>query len=221
VRLPHSRRLYKGFPSRQPQGSSEISPPPLPRCFLPALSSSSPTPPLLTFFHIGSHNEGLGIISRRPRALLFYHPLIGPTPGSLSIVNTEHDVLERLDDGRELHEVGVYSLSTSQFRSDHFEQRVERPIPRSDLVPLHRTSIHLPWPIQPHFNGCFRTVHPTRGTPEKQQGPNSPYHTTQSFCTISPIRFSPFLRFVSLLYCNIMYHTPIFSSSCQCMYVRL
>ena len=165
--------------------------PPPHRCFPPALSSSPYTTPSLSPFHIGSNHEGLGILSRRPRALLFHHnPLIGPIPGSSSIVNPEHDVLERLDDGRELHEVGVHSLSTFHFRPDHFEQCVERFTPQPSSPATSASPSAYPGLASHTFSGVFV---PSTIRPVPQP------HNANLFVPSLPIRFSLFLRFVSLL----------------------
>ena len=79
--------------------------------YLGIQSSPSSLPPSSLDFTHRTHHEGLGILSRRSRPLLFSHRFADPSPGFLPVVSTEYDVLERLDDGRELYEAGVHSLS--------------------------------------------------------------------------------------------------------------
>ena len=79
--------------------------------YLGIQNSPSSLPPSSVDFTRRTHHEGLGILPRRSRPLLFSHRFADPSSGFLPIVSAEYDVLERLDDGRELHEAGVYSLS--------------------------------------------------------------------------------------------------------------
>jgi len=85
------------------------------------------------------HNEGLVNLSRRSRTLPTINSFTGSTPTYSLIARTEHGVFKRLDDGRELHEAGVHSLSPGLSPST-FPQH--RNIRSTHLLRSPRSHIH-------------------------------------------------------------------------------
>ena len=175
-----------------------------PEQHLPSLSLlASPSSSSFFRFQPPICHEGLGIISRRPRALLFSHHSDDPTPGFPPIVGAKHSVFERLDDGRELHEVGVYSLSPDAGVSSLGEYF---PVPRISLD--NRLNINPAVILSHHpvslstlshtFTGIPYRHHPALAAPTKtlkklqaRTFPPSHIMIINFFCTISPIRRSP------------------------------
>lgn len=131
-----------------------------PGCYIRSASNppqGSSTPPALCFFRVPPktrshlcplhpstlpstiHHEGLGILRRRSRFLLHSHQFIDPAPRRSSVASAKHDVFERLDDGRGLHEVGIYPLSPAvplSLVSTLVESHADQPEKRVDRRPL-------------------------------------------------------------------------------------
>ena len=140
--------------------------------YLGIQNSPSSLPPSSANFTRRTHHEGLGILPQRSRPLLFSHRFADPSPGFLPIVSAEYDVLECLDDGRELREAGVYSLSPSASTSHCECSRDPRitlnnalsinptvlPHPTSLLIPS-ATSMTIPY-RRSHILALFRRSSP-------------------------------------------------------------